>query len=42
MSHSALTAVTEANIRITLDTYSHVRPGFHKAAAKRFEEMTVG
>ena len=39
MSPPALTAVTNANIGITLATHSHVRPGLHKAAAKRFEEM---
>jgi integrase len=28
-----------ASIQVTLDTYSHVTPGIHKDAAKRFNEM---
>ena len=39
MSPPALTAVTDANIGITLDTYSHVRPELQEMTAKRFEEM---
>ena len=39
MSPPASTAVTDANIGITLDTYNHVRPELQEMTAKRFEEM---
>ena len=30
-----------ASIQITLDTYSHVTPGLHEAAAKSFEKLVL-